>query len=105
MDKEEILRQEAIRLSLQGHSVQAISKELGRSRQWVYKWLNQYKRSTDQNWSKSQSNVPKHFAVKTPDTIEQTVIEIRKHLTNNAYSQKGAISILEKNISSENYQG
>jgi len=38
--------------------------------------------------------VPKHFAVKTPDTIEQTVIEIRKHLTNNAYSQKGAISIL-----------
>lgn len=94
MDKEEILRQEAIRLSLQGHSVQAISKELGRSRQWVYKWLNQYKQSTDQNWSKSQSNVPKHFTIKTPDTIEKTVIEIRKHLTNNAYSQKGAISIL-----------
>jgi len=94
MDKEEILRQEAIRLSLQGHSVLAISKELGRSRQWVYKWLNQFKQSKDQNWSKSQSNVPKHFMKKTPDTIEQTVVEIRKHLTNNAYSQKGAISIL-----------
>ena len=58
MDKEEILRQEAIRLSLQGHSVQAISKELERSRQWVYKWLCHYKQSTDNIWYKSQSNVP-----------------------------------------------
>jgi len=94
MDKEEIIRQEAIRLSLQGYSVQTISKELERSRQWVYKWLSHYKQATDKNWYKSQSKVPKRVVKKTPITIEQTVIEIRKHLSNNAYSQKGAISIL-----------
>ena len=43
MEQEEILRQEAIRLHLQGVSVKMIGEQVNRTRQWVYKWLNEFK--------------------------------------------------------------
>jgi transposase len=94
MDNEEILRQQAINLSLQGQSVKSISKELGRTRQWVYKWLHEYNQSSNTTWSKSKSHVPKNIKRKTSNEIEKIVIEIRKRLSKNPYAQKGSISIL-----------
>ena len=94
MDNEEILRQQAISLSLQGHSVQSISKELGRTRQWVYKWLHEYNQLSNDTWSKTKSHVPKNITKKTSNEIEKIVIEIRNRLSKNPYAQKGAISIL-----------
>lgn len=94
MDKEEILRQEAVRLFLQGISAQKISEQLDRTRQWVYKWVDQYQKSLDKDWSKTRSNTPHSILNKTSASIESTVIEIRNRLSNNPYAQKGAISIL-----------
>jgi transposase InsO family protein len=42
MEQEKILRQEAIRMYLQGESAQAISVRINRSRQWVHKWIVRY---------------------------------------------------------------
>ena len=93
MEQEETLRQEAIRLHLQGVSVQLISEHINRSRQWVHKWLNEYKRGSP-GWYKTKSRKPKTIHHKTPTEIEQLVIEIRKRLEKEPYAQKGAISII-----------
>lgn len=58
MEQEEILRQEAIRLHLQGVSVKLISEQVNRTRQWVYKWLNEFKEGSS-DWYKTKSAVPK----------------------------------------------
>ena len=94
MDNEEILREEAVRLFIQGISAQKISDQLDRTRQWVYKWVNLYKKSQSKDWVKTRSNAPISIINKTSVSLERTVIEIRKRLSNNAYAQKGAISIL-----------
>ena len=94
MEQEEILRQEVVRLRLQGESTGSICKQLNRSRQWVHKWLKRHAQSTEIDWYKSGSNIPKRITIKTESTLEQTVVEIRNRLSFQPYAQKGAISIL-----------
>ena len=93
MEQEEILRQEAIRLYLQGVPVKLISEQVNRSRQWVYKWLNEFKEGSS-DWYKTKSTAPKTIHIKTSNQTEQLVIDIRKRLQNEPYAQKGAISVL-----------
>lgn len=93
MEQEEILRQEAIHLYLQGVPVKLISEQVNRSRQWVYKWLNEFKEGSS-DWYKTKSTAPKTIHTKTSEQTEQLVIDIRKQLQNKPYAQKGAISIL-----------
>jgi transposase len=94
MKQEEILRQEAIRLYLQGTSPSAIASQVNQSRQWFYKWLRRYEQNSDKEWFKSESNAPKTVCGKTDKSQEQTVIEVRKRLLSQPYAQKGATSIL-----------
>ena len=94
MDNDEVLRQEAVRLSLQGLSVQEIATRFEKSRQWVYKWIHKYQTSEIQDWYVSVSNAPKEISNKVSAELESTVVEIRKCLSGNPYSQRGAISIL-----------
>lgn len=94
MKQEEILRQEAIRLHLQGMSAILIASQLNRTRQWVYKWLKKHEESSGTDWYKSPSNAPKHVLGKTDKTVEQAVVEIRCHLLSQPYAQRGAIAIM-----------
>ena len=94
MDNDEILRQEAVRSYLQGLSVQEVAGQVGKTRQWVYKWIHKYQQTEDPAWYASVSNAPKEVANKTAEGIESTIIEIRNRLSGNPYSQRGAISIL-----------
>jgi transposase InsO family protein len=94
MEQEEILRQEAIRLHLQGVSIHAIAGQLNKTRQWVYKWIQLYKQSTDAHWYKSRSKAPKQVSNKISKEQERLVVNIRQQLSRQLYAQKGAISIL-----------
>lgn len=95
MEQEEILRQEAVRLHLSGLSATVISEQLGRTRQWVYKWLKKYERSDHQSsWFKNQPCIPKTTPKKTDGSIERAVLDIRKRLSGHLYAQTGATSIL-----------
>jgi hypothetical protein len=94
MEQEEILRQEAVRLRLSGESLESISKQLNRSRQWVHKWLKKHKQTPDIDWYKSGSNAPETIGRKTSGPMEQTVVEIRRRISNQPCAQKGAIAIL-----------
>ena len=81
MNEEEILRKEAVSLRLRGVSIKDISVQLGRSRQWVHKWLKQYERyGSSESWYKSGDNTPKQVKNKVSPEIEKAVINIRKEL-------------------------
>ena len=94
MAQEEIIRQEAIRLHLQGESVLAIAARIERTRQWVYKWIKRHEQNPQGDWFKSESNAPTHLVRKIDHTTEKSVISIRKSLQKKPYAQKGALSIM-----------
>jgi transposase InsO family protein len=94
MEQEEILRQEAVRLHLQGKSVQETAAVINRTRPWVYKWIKRHEQNPQGSWFKSESNAPKQPGRKIDDKLEKSVISIRKGLQNRPYSQKGALSIM-----------
>jgi len=93
-NSEERLRQEAVRMHLKGISVSKIARELSKSRQWIYKWISRYNSSPNSDWYKEESRAPKSQSIRISGMIENSVIEIRKSLSSNSYSQKGATSIL-----------
>ena len=94
MEQEEIIRQDALRLHLQGESALAIADKIERTRQWVYKWIERYYQNPQGDWFKSASNAPKRLVRKIDNTTEKSVISIGKSLQNKPYSQKGALSIM-----------
>lgn len=95
--EEEILRKQAIVLHLQGLSVQEISSQLNRSRQWVYKWIKRHSASPEkENWHQAHSNAPKNIRNRIPNETETAIINIRKELESNPYHQNGAVNIFYK---------
>lgn len=94
MEQEEILRQEAIRLHIQGQSVKMICEQLNRSRQWFYKWLSRYEQSSGTDWYKNELCIPKTVLNRTEKSMEQTVVEIRNRLSAQPFAQRGAINIM-----------
>lgn len=94
MDSEEKLRQDAVQLFLENIPVDSIARKLSKSRQWVYKWISRYRNNLGRDWYKDQSKAPKTLAGGISANIEHAIIEARKKLDSNPYSQKGAISIL-----------
>lgn len=94
MENDENLRREAVNMYLQQVSIKEISSHLGKTRQWVHKWIRVYQKSRDPDWFRSKSTAPKTHPGKTSHRIEELVISIRKRMQDNIYAQKGAISIL-----------
>jgi len=89
---EKSIRQEAIRLFLAEGKPSAICLSLGRSRRWFYKWLRRYRNGNDK-WFEDESHRPKSHPFQTPPELEQTVIDIRRNLSDDNYSQTGAFTI------------
>ena len=94
MDSEEKLRQDAVNLFLKKESISKIASSLSRSRQWVYKWISRYENNPSLDWYKNDSTAPKVQLKRLPLDVEQSIVEARKRLSSNPYSQNGAISIL-----------
>ena len=51
---EKQIRKNAIKLYLEGTSVNDVCSQLGRSREWFYKWLRRYK-AGDSEWYQERS--------------------------------------------------
>lgn len=93
MKDEEIIRKQAIELHLKSISINNIADTLGKTRQWVHKWLKRYKIGSDV-WYQSLSNAPKKPISRIPEDIEKTIVSIRNNLKEQKYAQKGALNIL-----------
>ena len=91
MANEEALRKQAITLHLQGKKVSAIAREVGRTRQWVHKWIKRYDAQSD-NWCSSHSHAPRNKHM-VSSTLEEKVVETRKVLEESPYLESGAYAI------------
>ncbi len=91
MANEEALRRQAITLHQQGKKVAAIARELGRTRQWVHKWIKRYDAQSD-NWCSSLSHAPRSNQA-IPSSLEGEVVEMRQFLANSPYLESGAYAI------------
>lgn len=92
MAKEEALRKQAVELYEQGEKVSSIARMVGRSRQWVHKWIKRHD-TLSGDWYESQSNVPKTIKGKVPEAIEERVTETRHLLEESPYLESGAYAI------------
>jgi transposase-like protein len=91
MANEEALRKQAITLHQQGKKVSAIAREVGRTRQWVHKWIKRYDAQSD-NWCSSQSHAPRNNHT-ISSTLEEKVVEARQVLEASPYLESGAYAI------------
>jgi putative transposase len=80
------LRLEAIQRYEAGEPATTISRSLGKSRQWLYKWLQRREEL-------SQDSSPKRAHNRTSIEIEEMVIEARGKLQNTKYAQIGVNAI------------
>ncbi len=84
-------RQQAIARYLADDKIDDICQQLACSKSWLYKWKARYQ-PDDPTWAKELSRKPKTLAIKTPDPIEQAIIEIRQNLAQNG-QRSGAQAI------------
>lgn len=92
MAKEETLRLEAVELHIHGIKVAEISRRLGRSRQWVHKWINRQKEGGE-GWERSISNAPHIKANRTSIELEEHVVSTRNRLAAQPHMESGAYVI------------
>lgn len=92
---EEELRRQAVTMVSQGYSVTQVARQLGKSRQWVYKWIE--RSSTEElEWSLSQSTAPRSIANKTPKDIELAIVRTRRTLDKDPFRESGAYPIIHE---------
>lgn len=91
MANEEALRKQALALHQQGKKVVAIARELGKTRQWVHKWIKRYDAESD-NWCSSHSHAP-HTRQAISSTLEEKVVEARHILAKSPHWESGAYAI------------
>src|SRR5512139_3363994 len=64
-----------------GEKPDSICISLGRSRAWLYKWVERY-RAQDSWWSESRSRCPQTVSSRTPKEVEEIVKMVRLNLYN-----------------------
>ena len=94
MDDEIILKKQAVELHLSGVTISDIVQKLGRSRQWVHKWITRFRIKGGNDWFLSEPTSPKQVHNRTPQKEEELIVNVRKMLEGRKYSQTGAISII-----------
>ena len=75
-------RELAVRRFLKGESPSAICASVGRSRFWLYKWVNRFDQDNP-TWFHDRSRSPISNPHRTPLEIEEIVKMIRLNLYNN----------------------
>jgi transposase-like protein len=87
-------RREAIRLVVDdGVGKVDAGRLVGRSRQWVNKWLRRYREHGDDGLV-DRSRVPKTQRTKTPLDVAAKILEIRESLDDDPVANIGALTIL-----------
>lgn len=85
-------REKAIQKYEGGESPKVIYIDLKRSESWFFKWLKRYREGGD-DWAQDLSCRPHHVPHKVNKGMEEAVIDIRKHLESQRYTQIGALNI------------
>jgi len=78
---EEWVRRRAIDRYLRGEKARSICASLGRTEQWLYKWLKRF-REGDPDWYQEYSRKPLHVPTRSSAEIEAIVKHVRLELYN-----------------------
>jgi putative transposase len=70
-------RKQAVASYLAGDKIEDICQQTRGSKSWLYKWKARYQ-ADDPAWATAMSSRSKIAATKTPDAIEQAVVERRQ---------------------------
>jgi len=86
------LRREAVRRRLAGESPEGIARSLGRTRQWVAKWVGRHD-PADVEWVEGHKRGPVRAPNRTAVETETLVLAVRERLVANPWAQVGADAI------------
>ena len=86
------LRREAVRRRLAGESPAEIARTLGRSRQWVAKWVRRQE-AGEEEWASGRKRGPGRAPHRTAPETEALVLAVRERLVANPWAQVGAEAI------------
>jgi len=76
----ELRRQDAVKRYLAGDPIEAICRELGCSKSWLYKWKTRYE-APEPTWSQERSRRPKTTPTKTPAAVEMAIVGLSETLS------------------------
>jgi transposase InsO family protein len=93
MEEEIVSRKEAVNRWLAGEKPEKIAFDLGKTKQWVYKWIKRFQNDKGNNWFESQSTTPQRIKTKISAELENQILQIRETLAHRKYAQIGALSI------------
>jgi putative transposase len=89
---EQELRQEAVRRRLSGESPEEIARALGRTRQWVAKWVRRHEAGGEE-WAAGEKRGPARAPHRTSAELEALVLSVRGRLVANPWAQVGADAV------------
>jgi transposase-like protein len=69
-------RQDAIERYLVGDPIEAICREMGCSKSWLYKWKKRYEASQP-TWFQERSRRPRTTPTQTPEALERAIVHLR----------------------------
>ena len=90
--EEKELRRSAIDRYLGGEPPKSIYEDLGRTKQWFFKWLGRYQ-TGDPNWFSSKSKAPKRRPTEISQATRDQIIKVRMRLEREAFAQVGVSAI------------
>lgn len=93
--RKEQRRKQAIARYLADDKIEDICKAMGCSKSWLYKWRDRYQ-ADDPNWAKERTRRPRTNPAKTPQTIEQAVVSLRRALCQNG--QGGGAAAIKQGL-------
>ena len=76
----QLRRQDAVKRSLADDPIEAICRELGCSKSWLYKWKTRYEAS-EPTWSQERSRRPRTTPTKTPAAVEMAIVGLSETLS------------------------
>lgn len=90
--KEEEIRRHAVNRYVNGETPKCIYEDLGRTKQWFFKWLKRYQ-SGDPSWYLSRSRAPQRKPREISKATREQVIKIRERLQRQSFAQVGVSAI------------
>ncbi len=69
-------RQDAIERYLAGDPIEAICREMGCSKSWLYKWKKRYE-ARKPTWLQERSRRPRSTPTQTPEALEKAIVHLR----------------------------
>jgi transposase-like protein len=72
-------RHQAITRYLKGDKIEAICRELGCSKSWLYKWRDRYQ-ADNPTWAQERTRRPRSNPRQTPESLEEAIIHLARTL-------------------------